>query len=100
MGVEDELGSNRSYWRSIWGSRGFGDLIPFFYTNSPVQQASGSTKPDAYCASGADGGAVGIHFVNFGLVDDVLNPVEPEVLYYEPLPGGGIRLVGARGHHP
>ena len=51
--------------------------------------------PDAYCASGADGGAVGIHFVNFSLVDKVLNPAEPEVLYYEPLPGGRIRLVGA-----
>ena len=52
--------------------------------------------PDPYCASGVDGGAVGIHFVNFGLVDDgVLNVAEPEVLYYEPLPGGRIRLVGA-----
>ncbi len=51
--------------------------------------------PDPYCASGADGGAVGIHFVNFGLIDNVLNAAEPEVLYYEPLPGGRIRLVGA-----
>jgi hypothetical protein len=51
--------------------------------------------PDAYCASGADGGAVGIHFVNGALIDNVLNAAEPEVLYYEPLPGGKIRLVGA-----
>jgi hypothetical protein len=51
--------------------------------------------PDPYCASGENGGAVGIHFVKGSLVDDVLNPVEPEVLYYEPLPGGRIRLVGA-----
>jgi len=50
---------------------------------------------DPYCASGVEGGAVGIHFVNFGLVDNVLNAAEPEVLYYEPRPGGKIRLVGA-----
>ena len=51
--------------------------------------------PDAYCVSGENGGAVGIHFVNGALIDDVLNAAEPEVLYYEPLPGGKIRLVGA-----
>ena len=41
--------------------------------------------PDPYCVSGVDGGAVGIHFVNFSLADNVLNAAEPEVLYYEPL---------------
>ena len=51
--------------------------------------------PDPYCASGENGGAVGIHFVNGALVDNVLNAAEPEVLYYEPLPGGKIRLAGA-----
>ena len=51
--------------------------------------------PDPYCASGADGGAVGIHFVNGGLIDNVLNAAEPEGLYYEPLEGGRIRLTGA-----
>ena len=51
--------------------------------------------PDPYCASGENGGAVGIHFVNIDLVDNELNAAEPEVLYYEPLPGGGVRLVGA-----
>ncbi len=63
--------------------------------NSYRYSAPPGYVPDAYCASGADGGAVGIHFVNFGLVDNVLNAAEPEVLYYEPLPGGKIRLVGA-----
>ncbi len=63
--------------------------------NSFRDMAPPGYVPDPYCASGVDGGAVGIHFVNFGLVDDVLNAAEPEVLYYEPLPGGKIRLVGA-----
>lgn len=51
--------------------------------------------PDAYCVSGENGGAVGIHFVNAALIDSVLDAAQPEVLYYEPLPGGQIRLIGA-----
>lgn len=61
------------------------------YRNSPPE----GYVPDPFCVSGVDGGAVGIHFVNFSLVDNVLNAAEPEVLYYEPRPGGKIRLVGA-----
>jgi hypothetical protein len=63
--------------------------------NSFRDSAPPGYVPDPYCASGENGGAVGIHFVNFDLVDNVLNAAEPEVLYYEPLPGGRIRLVGA-----
>jgi len=63
--------------------------------NDYRHQAPPGYVPDAYCASGENGGAVGIHFVNFGLVDDVLDAEQPEVLYYEPLPGGKIRLAGA-----
>lgn len=64
--------------------------------NSYRHSAPPGYVPDPYCASGADGGAVGIHFVNFELaVDGVLDPAKPEVLYYEPLPGGRIRLAGA-----
>jgi hypothetical protein len=63
--------------------------------NSYRHSAPPGYVPDAYCASGENGGAVGIHFVNFGLVDDVLNADEPEVLYYEPRSDGRIRLVGA-----
>ena len=51
--------------------------------------------PDPYCASGENGGAVGIHFVKGSLVNTVLEADQPEVLYYEPLPGGRIRLAGA-----
>ena len=52
--------------------------------------------PDPYCVSGNDEGAVGIHFVNLGLAfDGILDPANPEVLYYEPLPRGRIRLIGA-----
>lgn len=52
--------------------------------------------PDPFCTSGPAGGAMGIHFVNFSLIGDgVVDAANPEVLLYEPLPGGRIRLVGA-----
>ena len=48
------------------------------------------------CVSGPSGGAMGVHFVNVALLDDAPPDVDnPEVLIYEPLHGGGYRLVGA-----
>ena len=46
------------------------------------------------CVSGAQEGAMGIHFVNFGLVQDPeLHVDQPEALIYEPR-NGQMRLVG------
>jgi hypothetical protein len=48
------------------------------------------------CVSGGDFGAMGLHYVNFPLVlDGVLDPKRPEIVIYEPLPNGRLRLVGA-----
>ncbi len=48
------------------------------------------------CVSGSDSGAMGMHFVNGALVgDDVLDPMHPEIVIYEPMPGGRLRLIGA-----
>ena len=48
------------------------------------------------CVSGPDWGAMGLHYVNFGLVlDGVLDASKPEIVIYEPLPNGGRKLVGA-----
>ena len=48
------------------------------------------------CVSGPDYGAMGMHFVNFPLVlDGVLDPAKPEIVIYEPLPDGRLRLIGA-----
>jgi hypothetical protein len=48
------------------------------------------------CVSGPDYGAMGMHFVNFPLVlDGVLDPTKPEIVIYEPLPNGHLRLIGA-----
>jgi hypothetical protein len=48
------------------------------------------------CVSGPDSGAMGLHFVKLSLVgDDVLDATNPEIVIYEPLPNGRMRLVGA-----
>jgi hypothetical protein len=48
------------------------------------------------CVSGPDYGAMGLHFVNLGLVGDgKVDATQPEIVIYEPLPNGRMRLVGA-----
>jgi len=48
------------------------------------------------CVSGPDAGAMGMHFVNFPLVlDGELDATHPEIVIYEPLPNGQLRLIGA-----
>jgi hypothetical protein len=48
------------------------------------------------CVSGPDYGAMGLHYVNFPLVQDIaLDPAKPEIVIYEPLPNGKKRLIGA-----
>jgi hypothetical protein len=48
------------------------------------------------CVSGDEHGAMGLHFVNLGLVGDTeLDPTRPEIVIYEPRPNGQVRLIGA-----
>ncbi len=48
------------------------------------------------CVSGPDSGAMGLHYVNLALVTDgVLDPARPEIVIYEPLPNGRLKLTGA-----
>jgi hypothetical protein len=48
------------------------------------------------CVSGPDWGAMGLHYVNLSLVGDgVLDATRPEIVIYEPLPDGRLRLIGA-----
>jgi hypothetical protein len=48
------------------------------------------------CVSGPDYGAMGLHYVNLPLVQDIaLDPAKPEIVIYEPLPNGRKRLIGA-----
>ena len=48
------------------------------------------------CVSGGDFGAMGMHFLNGSLLGDGdVNVNYPEILLYEPLPNGRLRLTGA-----
>ena len=48
------------------------------------------------CVTGDEHGAMGLHFVNLGLVGDAeLDPKRPEIVIYEPRSNGSVRLIGA-----
>lgn len=49
------------------------------------------------CVSGGDYGAMGLHFVNGARVfdDGELDVMRPEIVLYEPLPNGRMRITGA-----
>ena len=71
----------------------------WIYRNVSNAEAAGYV-PTA-CASGPNGGAMGVHYVNPGLLFNADGTPSgefeidtPEVLIYEPLPNGILRLVG------
>jgi len=69
--------------------------------NATKNFRDGDDAPPEYvlsfgCVSGGEFGAMGIHLVNFGLVGDgEVKADQPEILLYEPLPNGKLRLTGA-----
>jgi len=48
------------------------------------------------CVTGPDSGAMGLHYVNMNLVaSGTLDPTRPQIVIYEPVEGGGLKLIGA-----
>jgi len=48
------------------------------------------------CVSGEDSGAMGLHYVNGDVVNSgVLDVTRPQIVIYEPMPDGKLRLIGA-----
>ena len=48
------------------------------------------------CVSGRDSGAMGLHYVNGKLVEGgILDPTRPQIVIYEPMPDGSLKLIGA-----
>jgi hypothetical protein len=45
------------------------------------------------CASGIDGGAMGIHYVNAKLIGETVDIDHPQAIMYEPLPNGKMELI-------
>ncbi len=68
---------------------------------SPFKSFSYATQSMGYvqgtgCVSGPNGGAMGVHYVKLDLLlDDEIDPTQPEILVYEPTPWGSMRLVAA-----
>ena len=62
------------------------------YQDVSRAEADGYTRMFG-CVSGAEEGAMGVHYMNFALMGDaVLDATKPEMLVYEPLRDGGLRL--------
>jgi len=65
---------------------------PFKDINVALSQGFVRATP---CVSGPNAGAMGVHFVlPARIAGGVLSADQPEALIYEPLSGGGLRLVG------
>ena len=65
------------------------------FQRSAAAEAEGYTLQFG-CVSGSDFGAMGMHFVNGALVGDgEIDVAHPEIVLYEPLPNGKLRLTGA-----
>ena len=65
------------------------------FQNVLVAEAEGYA-PQFGCVSGSDQGAMGLHYVNGNLVNSgLLDVTRPQIVIYEPAPGGGLRLIGA-----
>jgi hypothetical protein len=48
------------------------------------------------CVAGDDSGAMGLHYINGDLVNSgVLDPARPQIVIYEPMPDGTLKLIGA-----
>ena len=45
------------------------------------------------CASGIEGGAMGVHYVNAKLIGDAVDIKQPQAIMYEPMPDGKMQLV-------
>jgi hypothetical protein len=51
------------------------------------------------CASGVDGGAMGVHYVNAKLIGDGVDIKQPQAVMYEPKPDGKMELVAVEIYH-
>ena len=64
------------------------------FQNSDFAQSQGYSLLFG-CVSGGDYGAMGLHFVNLSLVDDVIDVNQPEIILYEPQANGKVKITGA-----
>ncbi len=63
------------------------------FQRSEAAGAAGYVNVNDECVAHPELGAMGFHFVNFGLVDLELDALQPEILVYAPSPSGNLKLV-------
>jgi hypothetical protein len=77
------------------------DLIRIVRESTGRYHDVANAQADGYnlmfgCVSGSDWGAMGLHYVNLPLVTDgVLDPAKPEIVIYEDVGNGRLRMTGA-----
>jgi hypothetical protein len=93
--------SRHAHDLSTAGKGGAGELIRIVRESTERFRHASAAEAEGYkllfgCVSGPDWGAMGLHYVNLELVGDgELDPTRPEIVIYEPLPNGRLRLIGA-----
>ncbi|HEX7847678.1 MAG TPA: hypothetical protein VF476_17885 [Chitinophagaceae bacterium] len=62
--------------------------------NSSTLAIKDGYQPDDHCVSVPGLGGMGYHWANPALVDEIFDPLKPEVLLYTKGPGGKFQLIG------
>jgi len=64
------------------------------YVDNVNAATAAGYSPVLDCVSGSDHGAMGIHYVNAGLLNGPIDPTKPQALIYEPQSNSQYKLVG------
>lgn len=64
------------------------------YTSLALAKQAGYSTMLTDCMSNGDLGAMGVHWAKVDLLDATTDPLQPEVLIYEPGTGGEMSIVG------
>ncbi len=77
------------------------DLLKVVRESTAKYKDVSAAEADGYsllfgCVTGPDSGAMGLHYVNLNLVGaGIVDATRPQIVIYEPLPDGHLRLIGA-----
>ena len=63
-----------------------------FHRTEAAQAAGWNLVPGLDHCFASEAGDMGIHYINVGLLDTALDPLQPEALVYNQLPNGKLRL--------
>lgn len=78
-----------------------GELLRAVRESTEKYKDVAAAEADGYsllfgCVTGPDSGAMGLHYVNMKLVGSgAVDAAHPQIVIYEPLPNGRLRLIGA-----